>query len=204
VKTSKAAVKKLVASLLVQPGTQALYEALSKTGRVGVDVILDATEGNLGKPAKDRHPRDVVEEFTGGLHFIAAVDPQPLIDALHDRPQHAMSLVWGLQGSRDKAVIATLVECLTHKDQYVRWAAVEGLARRRQKSLLKPLLAALGDRSDMVRFSALRAIAKISNQSAIEPLQCFLGRKKWCPGAKKLAEELLAKLERAATVTKRE
>jgi HEAT repeat protein len=107
-----------------------------------------------------------------------------------------MTLVWALQGSRDKTAIATLVECLRHKDQYVRWAAVEGLARRRQTSVLKPLLAALSDRSDLVRFSALRAIAKVADQTAIEPLRHFLGRKKLNPGAKKLAEELLARLER--------
>gem|GEM_PF-3631756 len=193
--TKRAKITAIVGKLLAGRCLRSVREQLGKSGRVGVDIILDALEGKHGVPPKSRHPRDVSDDLVGGLHSIAKVNPDPLLAALDDRPNHASSLIWALGGLRQVAVVKTLVEHSKHKDLWVRWAAVEGLARCRKESRLQPLLAALGDRSDMVRFSALLGLVKVADRSAIEPLKHYLRSKRMSVGGKRITIELLARLE---------
>jgi HEAT repeat protein len=188
-------VKNLVAGIEVR----LTCKRLSNCGRVGVDAILDALEGKHGQPPKNRHARDLSEDLQGALFAIASVNPDPLIEALNRRPQHAFPLIWALGGSSDNAAVSmdTLVEYSKHQDQWVRWAAIEGLVRLRKKAILQPLLVALRDRSDMVCFSAIKGLEKIADHTAIEPLKRYLERKRVSPGGRKIAMELLAKLEKA-------
>jgi HEAT repeats len=195
--TAKANVIDLVGNLIAGTGLRVACKRLSTRGQAGVDAVLDALEGKHGHTPKSRHPRDVHDDLLSGLHAIGQVNPDPLIDALGRRPQHAFALIWVMGGSRREAVVEKLVEYSKHKDLYVRWAAVEGLGRYRKKSLLPHLLAALRDRSDMVRFSALTGLAKVADRTAIEPLKRYLAIKRLKPGGKRIASELLAKLEKA-------
>jgi HEAT repeat protein len=82
------------------------------------------------------------------------------------------------------------------KDPLVRCAAVEGLKRFRKKSVLQPLLDALRDRSQLVRFVALEALVRVADRTAIEPLKRYLADKRLQPGGRRIASELLNKLER--------
>jgi hypothetical protein len=194
----KSNVNNLVADLLARECDRSVYEQLGKRGQSGVDAVLDALEGKHGLPPKGRHPRDVDEGLIGGLYAIATVDPDPLINTLKRRPEHAFELIWALGQARRDGVIETLIEYSKHKNMWVRWAAVEGLVRcRKRKSLLEPLLDALRDRSDLVRFSALQGLAKVADDTAIAPLKRYLANKRLSPGGKRLASELLAKLEKA-------
>jgi len=170
---------------------------LRHSGSAGVNRILDAIEGKLGPAPKRRHPRDVHDDLIGGLRAVATVDVKALIGALKRRPKHALDLIWALGGSRLKVAVQTLIDYSTHKDMWVRWAAVEGLARRRQKSLMQPLLVALRDRSDLVRFSALVGLEKVADGRAIEGLKHYLSNKRLSPGGKRLAATLLARLDKA-------
>jgi hypothetical protein len=196
--TAKANVTNLVEKIIAGTGVRLACARLSNCGKRGVDAILDALEGKHGRAPTSRHPRDVHDDLLGGLHAIGKVHPGPLIDALDRRPQHSVSLIWVLGGSRREGVVEKLVEYSKHKDIYARWAAVEGLNRYRKKSLLLPLLGALHDRSDMVRFSALIGLAKIADRTAIEPLKRYLASKGLKPGGQRIASELLAKLEKAS------
>jgi len=196
----KAKVSGLVRNLIAGTGLRAAWERLGKCGQAGVDSVLDAFENKHAGAPKGRHPRDVHDDLLGGLFAIRQVNPDPLIDALDRRPQHAFSLIWALGGARRQTVVSKLVEHAKHKDLYVRWAAVEGLSRYRRKSVLPSLLEALRDRSDMVRFSALLGLVKVADRTAIEPLKRYLADKRLTqrsPGGKRIASELLAKLQKA-------
>jgi hypothetical protein len=161
-----------------------------------VDAVLDAMEGKCGPMPRDRHPRDFHEDLEAGLQSIAQADPEPLIAALHRRPEHASALIWALGSSREEAAIQTLIEYGRHTDPWVRWSAVTGLARYRRKSLRQVFLDGLRDRSSMVRFEALKALVKVADRKAIEPLKRYLARKDLEPGARHIASGLLAKLEK--------
>jgi HEAT repeat protein len=198
---TKAIVNKLVGDLLARACKRSVYERLGKCGQLGVDAVLDALEGKHGLPPKRRHPRDVHEGLVGGLYAIAKVNPDPLINTLNRRPEHARDLIWALGGSGHVAAVKKLLEYAKHQDMWVRWAAVEGLVRcGKQHSLLQPLLDALRDRSDMVRYSALQGLVKVADHTAIEPLKRYLASKRLSPGGKRLASELLAKLEKARVI----
>jgi len=162
-----------------------------------VNKILDAMEWKSGSAPQSRHPRDVHDDLIGGLRAVATVDANALIATLKDRPKHALALIWALGGSRQTVALTTLIEYSRHKDMWVRWAAVEGLARRRKKSLIQPLLGALRDRSDLVRFSALVGLEKVADSRAIEGLKHYLSSKRLSPGGKRVATQLLAKLEKS-------
>ncbi len=201
--TTGARVKALVADLIAGTDVRSAWDRLSRCGRAGTDALLDALEGRAGPFPKDRHPIDVSDDLSGGLQTIAAVNPAPLIRALDRRPEHAFSLAWALGSSREDAAIATLTTLAKHKDLWVRWAAIEGLARLRRKSVLPTLLDALHDRSDWVRFAALEGLAKIPDRAAIEPLRRYLAYRRLQPGARRIAGELLAKLERGRALAHR-
>jgi hypothetical protein len=147
-------------------GIASTCKRLSKCGR---DAVLNALEGKCGPIPKNRHPRDINDDLIGAPFALASVNPGLLIAALDRRPQHAMSLIWALGGSRNDAPVEKLIEYSRDKDRWVRWAAVEGLVRRKKKATLKPLLAALRDRSDMVRFSALQGLVKIADRKVLVP-----------------------------------
>jgi HEAT repeat protein len=194
---AKAKIKDLIAAVIAGSELRSAWERLSACGQQGVDAILDALQGERGPAPADRHPRDIHEDLSGGLQAIAEVNPEPLIVALARRPEHTFSLIWALGSSREDAAVQALVEYAKHKDQWVRWAAVEGLVRFRKKSLLQPLLDALRDRSDQVRFTALTGLVKIADRRAIEPLKHYLADKRLKPGGRRIAGELLAKLEKS-------
>jgi hypothetical protein len=194
--TAKAKIKDLVADVISGSGLHSAWERLSKCGQQGVDAVLNALEGKSGPAPKDRHPRDLAEDLSGGLQAIAQVNPEPLIRALGRRPHHTFSLIWALGSSREEAAVQKLIEYATHKDPWVRWAAVSGLARFRRKSLRQPLLDALRDRSDLVRFTALEGLVKVADHTAIEPLKRYLSDKRLKPGGRRIASELLHKLEK--------
>jgi HEAT repeat protein len=154
---------------------------------------------DLPKLPKRRHPHDLHCDLMGGLHAIAASDPQPLLSNLTDRPQHAFALIWALGSSHDKATMQALQDHLKHNDIWVRWAAIQGLVRRPTKRLAPVLLQALRDRSESVRFVALQGLAKLKDPIAIAPLNKYLAKKRVSVGGRQIATELLGKLERMAT-----
>jgi hypothetical protein len=190
----------LVADLLAGECDRSVYEQLGKCGEPGADALLDALEGKHGMPPKNRHPRDVHDALTGGLYAIAIVNPDPLINTLKRRPQHAFDLIWALGQTRHVGVVAILIAFSKHKDMWVRWAALEGLARCPKKAFLQLFLDALRDRSDMVRFSALQGLARVADHTAIDPLKRYLANKRLSRGGKRLARELLARLQNAGGV----
>jgi hypothetical protein len=60
------------------------------------------------------------------------------------------------------------------------------------------LLDALRDKSGSVRFAALEGLVKVADRTAIEPLKHFLGDKRLQPGGRRIASELLYKLEKGS------
>jgi hypothetical protein len=194
--TPTANVTELVANLVTGSDVQSAWQGLSGCGFQGVEALLDAMEGKCGPMPRDRHPRDFHEDLEGGLQSIAEADPEPVIAALHRRPEHACSLIGALGSSRDEAAVQTLIEYAKHRDPWVRWSALSGLARYRRKSLRQVFLDGLRDRSSMVRFEALEALVKVADRRAIEPLRRYLARKDLEPGGRSIASELLAKLEK--------
>ena len=77
----------------------------------------------------------------------------------------------------------------------VRWAAVSGLCGRRRKIVLSTLLKAIKDRSSNVRYAALQGLARCADQTAIVPLQHFLATRRLQPGERRIAQELIDKLQ---------
>jgi hypothetical protein len=195
---ARVTVKRLVADLVAGADVQAAWARLAGTGRRGVDALLDAMEGQGAAPPEGRDPRDLHDDLSGGLQAIAKVGVGPLVEALERRPDHAMSLVWALGASREEAAVRALVEHAKHKDVYVRWAAVAGLAGMRRRSLQGTLIEALRDRSGQVRFAALEGLVKVADGRAIGPLRRYLRDRRLQPGGRRIAGELLARLERAA------
>ena len=191
--TSKAKINNLVADVIAGTDVPSAWEHLRQCGQRGTDAILDAMEGKLGRGK--RHLRDLHEDLISGLQAIAKVNPAPLIVALDGRPRHTFSLIWALGASRQKVAVDKLIDHVKHQDKWVRWAAVCGLARFSRKSLLPPLLLALRDRSNRVRFVALEGLTKVADRTAIEPLKRYLTNKRLKPGARRIATELLNKLE---------
>ncbi len=185
----------LVRDLLSGNDVRSAYDRLRSAADDGVESLLDALEGKFGPAPPGRHPRDVYDDLAGGLDAIAKQSPDPLIRALERRPEQAEIIIWILGGSRRADVTQLLVTHAKHKEAEVRWAAVAGLARTRRKSVQQPLLDALRDRSDLVRFSALLGLKKVADHQAIEPLRRYLAGKRISPGGKRVAAELLAKLE---------
>lgn len=186
----------LVHNVLCGIDIRLTFLRLRKSGRAGVNKVLDAMEGKLGQPPKSRHPRDVHDDLIGVLQAVAKGDVTPLIDCLKSRPEHAWAVIWALGSSRRKIATATLIEYSRHKEMWVRWSAVEGLARNPKESSMNALLAALSDRSDMVRFSALIGLESIADDRAIEGIRRYLANKRLSPGGKSIAAELLTKLEK--------
>src|SRR6516164_2276198 len=148
---AKANVKKLVADVIAGSDLQSAWKQLGKTGRKGVDVILDALEGKCDPAPRSRHPRDVFDDLLCALGAIGKLNPEHLLSALERRPQHTLALIWELGCLGQSAHIDTLVAYARHKDHWVRWAAVFGLSKLRKESLQKTFLAALRDRADLVR-----------------------------------------------------
>jgi hypothetical protein len=190
-------VKRLVADLITGREVQAAWKRLSTSGQQGVDAILDALAGTTGPVPEDRHPRDLHDDLVAGLQAIAHLNPGPLIRALDHRPEHTFSLIWALGSSPDEAAVQKLVEYAIDRCKWVRWAAVSGLARLRQKAVLPVLLGALRDRSDLVRFTALEGLARVADRTAILPLKRYLANRRLQPGSRRIASELLKKLEKA-------
>jgi hypothetical protein len=195
--TAKAKVKELVSDVISGSDLPTAWERLGMCGKQGVDALLDALEGKSGPVPEGRDPRDLHDDLSGGLQAIAKVNPEPLLRALDRRPRHTFSLIWALGSSREQAAVQTLIAYAKHNEKWVRWAAVEGLSRLRRKSLLQPLLEALRDRSEMVRFTALEGLVKVANRTAIEPLKRYLNHKRLPPGGRRIAGELLGKLEQS-------
>jgi HEAT repeat protein len=191
----KARVKQWVADLVAGSDVQSAWKRLSTSGQPGVDAILDALEGKCDPAPKGRHPIDLHDDLSAGLGAIARVDAEPLIRALDRRPRHTFSLIWVLGAYHNEAIKRKLMEYAKHRDKWVRWAAVEGLARSRRKFVLRPLIDALRDRSDMVRFAALEGLTRAADRTAIEPLKRYLSDKRLKPGGRRIATELLRRLE---------
>lgn len=185
----------LIARLISGNDVPASQARLGELGQRGLDVILDLMEDQAVQPPPGRHPRDLYEDVTGALWKIAEVDPEPLITALQRRPAHTFALVWNLGASRQEAALQTLIEYAAHRDPMVRWAAVSGLSGRRRKLVLPTLLRALKDRSNNVSFAALQGLARCADHSAILPLQHYLTSKRLQPGERRIAQELLDKLQ---------
>ncbi len=193
--TPKATAVELVGDLLAGTSVRSVCACLGSCGQAGVDTLLDALEGSFGNAPRNRDSREVHEDLLAGLQALATVDPLPLIRTLETRPQHAQALILALGSSRDETAVNTLMEHATHRDPWVRWAAITGLVRQRKKSLLPTLLAALRDRSGMVSYAALVGLPRVADKTAIKPLKRYLTRKRLGLGARRHASELLARLE---------
>ena len=83
--------------------------------------------------------------------------------------------VWCLQGLTNDRVIALFRHALKHKNQYVRWAAVEGLKHCTDRKLLPVFIRALRDRSHVVKGVAVDWLTTHGDSTAIEPLERLLG-----------------------------
>jgi HEAT repeat protein len=181
--------------------TEAAAQRLAALGAAAVDPILDALEGNHGRRAPERDPRDFADDLLPVLIRIAEHNPEPLLEALPRRPQSVVSLVWALRSSRDPRAVDALIDALGHKNQFVRWSAAEALTRVRNKRVIEPLLKALRDRSSLVRFTVADALnhkAYLRDARAVEPLKKLLASKNFKErdlGTWLVAQEALAKLE---------
>lgn len=190
-----ASLRELIANLIAGVDVSSSQAQIGELGRRGLNAILDVREDHSAAVPADRHPRDLYEDVTGTLWKIAEVDPELLIAALQQRPAHTFTLIWNLGASRQESARLTLAEYAGHKDPLVRWAAVSGLSRSRSKRVVPKLVNALRDRSSNVRFAALQGLTRCADQSAIAPLQRYLSDKRLLPGARRIAEELLNRLE---------
>jgi len=113
---------------------------------------------------------DEGDDYADELARAARKNVKEVIDLYHTTKSDAFMLVWCLQGLTDIAVIDLYKEALTHKDHYIRWAAIEGLKHSSRRALIPIFIAALKDRSDMVKGVAVEWLKSHGDVSAIGPL----------------------------------
>ena len=179
---------------------------LAAKGARAVRLVLRAMDGPY---PPGQHPRDVVEALTVVLHAIAQNDPQPLIDVLRrvevPPDPHMVMVVAAFESAPADRVFDALAQALRHRNPWVRWSAAEALVKLRTRRTAPLIVAALSDRSSMVKFVAVEALHKrrsLRSAEAIEPVRRIVHNKlieKFSPGLWRLAGELLAELESAAT-----
>jgi HEAT repeat protein len=167
---------------------------LSALGEAAVDEVLDMREGKRPEPPSARHPRDRLDDLSGVLQAVAAVDPAPLIAAIEARPQHVSTLVWALCASAAEEATEALVRALGHRVADVRWAAAAALRQRPSPRAQDALTARLGDRSSRVRFAALLALEQSCDARALPALRRFLERGRLSAGARRIAEAMVRRL----------
>jgi hypothetical protein len=183
---------------VVSEGRPAAAEAMERLAALGADAVdaaLDAFEGKAGSPPASRHPRDWLDDLSGVLQGVAATDPEPLIEALDRRPEHATSLVWALGAASTERAVDALVGALEHRSADVRWAAAAALERRPSPRARDALITRLRDRSSRVRFAALLALEPIADEHALPALRRFLAARRLAIGERRVAEAMLARLE---------
>lgn len=199
---------RLIREVMERPFRGTAGKQLAAHGAAAVRPVLKAMAGPY---PQGPHPRDVIEALADVLGRVAAHDPKPLLGYLRrtgensdDRLMLVVSAVSALANGPVDRVQDALIRASRHRNQYVRFAAVEALIRFRTPTAVGSVVNALRDRSDPVRMSALEAMKRdtfFRRPEAAEPLRRILRNqniRRHGPGMIRLAEEVLRKLEAGA------
>lgn len=172
-------------------------EKLLAAGDAGLQAVLAGPT----KVPKDVHGRDVCDGLGNIAWLIAKRDPQPILAELERSPNRNMMLVSALRAAKCDASVKALIDAMSDRNQYVRWAAVEALIARKAKAAKPVLIKAILDRSSMVCFSVVDAINKLDvfrDPVALPNLRRLLTQKRvkqHSPGTWQRAQEAVARLE---------
>lgn len=145
---------------------------------------------------------DEGDDYADELARAARQSLNEVIDLFYTTQEDTFALVWCLQGLTDDAVIDLYTHALKHKDQYVRWAAVEGLKYSSHPALVPIFIAALKDRSHMVKGVAVEWLRSHGDSNAIAPLERLLklpSMIRTSPGIVNQAKEAVRLLRAKAT-----
>ena len=106
----------------------------------------------------------------------------------------AFTLVWVLAHLDAPVAANVMIGAATHRNEFVRWAAVIGLGRLRLKRARLVLNKAAADRSSAVRGAAVRALKSIGDESTLPVLEKRLSDR--YPGIRSAAAEAIEAIQR--------
>lgn len=144
---------------------------------------------------------DEGDEYSDELSRAARRNIDEVIRLFHTKRDDTFMLVWCLQGLTNPRVVEIFKQAIKHKDQYVRWAAVEGLKHSTKSELIPTFIAALNDRAHIVKLVAVEWLKVNGDASAIGPLERIIklpGVGKDSPGIVKEAKEAVKYLRNKA------
>lgn len=131
---------------------------LATFGEAAVRAALDPAP--WGPIPKDRNSRDLSDDLTQVLQFVAARDARILIDALAAGGDRAWKLLFALASSRESAAVEALVSAASVRSAAIRRLGVSGLGATGDPRAVPPLLRALQDKDASVRMAAVEALAR--------------------------------------------
>jgi hypothetical protein len=180
-------------------GRNAIAELVAGGGRA-IDMFLSA---NCDLPETTLHPRDVADTISDVFGQFAKRDANCVIDRCDQIGE--IQTYWSLGLATGQRSIDVLIDGLTSRDKYARWAAAESLIRRRSKWAVPALAAALKDRSSLVKSAIVQAMK--SNRifrcaEALPALRRIIASKsmqKHSPGTWKTAKEVVKMIEAEAS-----
>jgi HEAT repeat protein len=163
--------------------------------------MASAVQQALSKLRKAKS-RDEGDVYADELAIAARHNVNEVIDLFYTTQDDTFALVWCLQGVTSDPVIDVYKHALKHKDQYVRWAAIEGLKYFSHRTLIPVFIAALMDRSHLVKQVAVDWLKINGDSSAVDPLERLLNLPsliRSSPGIVKQAKEAVSLLRAKAT-----
>jgi HEAT repeat protein len=179
---------------------EANVRRLKPVRREAIGYFLSVLAGTSRyRPARGVHPFDSADAALGAISELGKDDLDYLLeliahalDSRHTEP--AFSLTWVLAHLRAREALDVLMCAVTHKDQYIRWAACTGLQQLRAKRARPLLNRAAADRSSLVRHCAVQALASLGNETSILVLEKRLDDR--YPGIRSAAAEAIEAIKR--------
>ena len=123
---------------------------------------------------RNARSKDEGDDYSDELARAARQSLQEVIDLYYATQDNTFALVWCVQGLTEGPVVDLFTHAFRHKDQYVRWAAIEGLKYCSDPALIPVFVAALKDRSHLVKAVAVEWFKSHGDASAIGALERLL------------------------------